>query len=362
MENSSSTSTDGTPTPDRVDPADAKVFKSFWGKQRIRYDCPKCNVTLTNPLEEAGQLDVCPECNIHFFVPVHPRSKNRQHYRQTKHLHSSWDAHPDYSFSENQLSKVLKKYNISDRGAFLEHAMAFDENDNQYLDKEELEKAAAAFKALASSKPEKKKRLNKSEKKKILNRSINNAWGVSLGLVWFPGFIWGLLHFEASGWHEGWWWRFLSGVGFGGVVWVFLGMPIVIVFALFRSLYLGFIGERKQTKPRLDIDEAVAAIWAGAVALVFLIFVLLLYVLLPKNTDDKYVFPKNTDDKYVDEHGFEWNTYNDSVPYNMTREESDAIKNITRKNGGYKTPQQTDDMRKALSKFREVQRAQGKDF
>ena len=59
----------------------------------------------------------------------------------------------NYSFSENQLSKVLKKYDISDRDAFLKHAMAFDENDNQYLDKEELEKAAVAFAPPASSGP-----------------------------------------------------------------------------------------------------------------------------------------------------------------------------------------------------------------
>ena len=60
------------------------------------------------------------------------------------------DAAPsvdDYSFSEDVLSKILDKHDISDRDAFLEHAMAFDEDGNLYLKKSELEKAAEAFEA-----------------------------------------------------------------------------------------------------------------------------------------------------------------------------------------------------------------------
>ena len=53
----------------------------------------------------------------------------------------------DYSFSDDVLSKILKKHDISDRDAFLEHAMAFDEDGNLYLKKSELEKAAKAFEA-----------------------------------------------------------------------------------------------------------------------------------------------------------------------------------------------------------------------
>ena len=53
----------------------------------------------------------------------------------------------DYTFSEDVLSKVLEKHDISDRDAFLEHAMAFDEDGNLYLKKSELEKAAEAFEA-----------------------------------------------------------------------------------------------------------------------------------------------------------------------------------------------------------------------
>ena len=60
----------------------------------------------------------------------------------------------DYTFSEDVLSKVLEKHDISDREAFLEHAMAFDEDNNQYLKKSELEKAAAAYETPAQAEPE----------------------------------------------------------------------------------------------------------------------------------------------------------------------------------------------------------------
>jgi Ca2+-binding EF-hand superfamily protein/RNA polymerase subunit RPABC4/transcription elongation factor Spt4 len=60
----------------------------------------------------------------------------------------------DYTFSEDVLSKVLEKHDISDREAFLEHAMAFDEDGNQYLKKSELEKAAAAYETPAQAEPE----------------------------------------------------------------------------------------------------------------------------------------------------------------------------------------------------------------
>ncbi len=48
-------------------------------------------------------------------------------------------------FSENVLTRVMKKYSITDRESFLTHAENFDENDNGYLTEGELKKAAEQF-------------------------------------------------------------------------------------------------------------------------------------------------------------------------------------------------------------------------
>ena len=45
------------------------VRKSLSGDMVVKYRCPRCNANLTSPLEEAGQSDECPECQISFTVP-----------------------------------------------------------------------------------------------------------------------------------------------------------------------------------------------------------------------------------------------------------------------------------------------------
>ncbi|MEC7435938.1 MAG: EF-hand domain-containing protein, partial [Candidatus Thermoplasmatota archaeon] len=49
------------------------------------------------------------------------------------------------SFSDNVLDSVMKKSGIDDREAFVAFATSFDENENKYLDRAELKKAADAF-------------------------------------------------------------------------------------------------------------------------------------------------------------------------------------------------------------------------
>ena len=49
------------------------------------------------------------------------------------------------SFSDNVLDSVMKKSGIDDRDAFVAFATSFDENENKYLDRAELKKAADAF-------------------------------------------------------------------------------------------------------------------------------------------------------------------------------------------------------------------------
>ena len=49
------------------------------------------------------------------------------------------------SFSDNVLDSVMKKAGIEDRDAFVSFATSFDDNENKYLDRAELKKAAEAF-------------------------------------------------------------------------------------------------------------------------------------------------------------------------------------------------------------------------
>ncbi|MAK26233.1 MAG: hypothetical protein CMA02_03075, partial [Euryarchaeota archaeon] len=49
------------------------------------------------------------------------------------------------AFSENVLESVMKKSGIDDRDAFVAFATSYDENENKYLDRAELKKAAEAF-------------------------------------------------------------------------------------------------------------------------------------------------------------------------------------------------------------------------
>ncbi|MBA46306.1 MAG: hypothetical protein CMB31_06960, partial [Euryarchaeota archaeon] len=49
------------------------------------------------------------------------------------------------SFSENVLDSVMKKAGIHDRETFVAFATSYDDNENKYLDRAELKKAAEAF-------------------------------------------------------------------------------------------------------------------------------------------------------------------------------------------------------------------------
>jgi len=51
----------------------------------------------------------------------------------------------DYKWKDTVLDKVLARFDIADREAFLEHALDFDSNDSRYLTKPELEKAGKAW-------------------------------------------------------------------------------------------------------------------------------------------------------------------------------------------------------------------------
>jgi Ca2+-binding EF-hand superfamily protein/RNA polymerase subunit RPABC4/transcription elongation factor Spt4 len=55
----------------------------------------------------------------------------------------SSDSAKDYS--ENVVDRVMKKFEITDKDAFLLYAKEFDENDNNYLTEAELNKAAESF-------------------------------------------------------------------------------------------------------------------------------------------------------------------------------------------------------------------------
>ena len=48
-------------------------------------------------------------------------------------------------YSENVVERVMKKFEITDKDAFLSYAKEFDENDNNYLTEAELKKAAESF-------------------------------------------------------------------------------------------------------------------------------------------------------------------------------------------------------------------------
>lgn len=54
----------------------------------------------------------------------------------------------DYKWKDTVLDKVLVRFDIDDREAFLEHALDFDANGNRYLTKPELEKAGKAWAGL----------------------------------------------------------------------------------------------------------------------------------------------------------------------------------------------------------------------
>jgi hypothetical protein len=53
--------------------------------------------------------------------------------------------HPQMSWREDVLLRVMEANGIEDRDGFLAHAMAFDSDDNGYLKKGELETAAKAW-------------------------------------------------------------------------------------------------------------------------------------------------------------------------------------------------------------------------
>ena len=53
-------------------------------------------------------------------------------------------------FSENVLERIIKKFEIKDREAFLAHAQGFDENDNDYLTEAELKKAAESYSTIST--------------------------------------------------------------------------------------------------------------------------------------------------------------------------------------------------------------------
>lgn len=46
-----------------------KVQKNLWGKRKVVYNCPHCDKSLWNPLDDAGLFDECPECGGEFNVP-----------------------------------------------------------------------------------------------------------------------------------------------------------------------------------------------------------------------------------------------------------------------------------------------------
>ena len=48
-------------------------------------------------------------------------------------------------YSENVVERIMKKFEITDKDAFLSHAKEFDENDNDYLTESELKKAAESY-------------------------------------------------------------------------------------------------------------------------------------------------------------------------------------------------------------------------
>ena len=54
-------------------------------------------------------------------------------------------ADPPKEYSDNVVERVMKKFAITDKDAFLSYAKEFDENDNNYLTEAELKKAAESF-------------------------------------------------------------------------------------------------------------------------------------------------------------------------------------------------------------------------
>lgn len=54
-------------------------------------------------------------------------------------------ADPPKEYSDNVVERVMKKFEITDKDAFLSYAKEFDENDNNYLTEAELKKAAESF-------------------------------------------------------------------------------------------------------------------------------------------------------------------------------------------------------------------------
>jgi hypothetical protein len=55
--------------------------------------------------------------------------------------------HPaaNFNFSDAVVAELMGKYGITDKSAFLTHAIDFDSNANNYLSGDELEKAAKSF-------------------------------------------------------------------------------------------------------------------------------------------------------------------------------------------------------------------------
>ena len=59
--------------------------------------------------------------------------------------HESSPADSPKEYSDNVVERVMKKFEITDKDAFLIYAKEFDENDNNYLTEAELKKAAESF-------------------------------------------------------------------------------------------------------------------------------------------------------------------------------------------------------------------------
>lgn len=45
------------------------IKKGLFGRLTVGYDCPHCAARLKSPLDDAGKVDTCPECDTTFVVP-----------------------------------------------------------------------------------------------------------------------------------------------------------------------------------------------------------------------------------------------------------------------------------------------------
>ncbi len=51
-------------------------------RNRIKFNCPKCQTRLSAKLDKAGQLDTCPDCNAQFVTPGEDALRQRNAERQ----------------------------------------------------------------------------------------------------------------------------------------------------------------------------------------------------------------------------------------------------------------------------------------